>query len=169
MKAGAHAPCHSTKSNDHCTPAKFLPYWEKQYGKFHLDAAATARNTLCKRYITAKEDALTPDIWLKKIGKGHRVFVNPPYSLAAEFVEAAHYYSRVIKKLDVLMLLPVRAGSKWWPTLFEGRDLYFLRGRIKFKGSPTGAPFDSCVVWFSPFIRHTRIQCVTLPREVMGY
>lgn len=57
--------------------------------------------------------------------------------------------------MHVVMLLPSRTGAKWFqkfviPILkgVEAGEVRFLPGRIKFKGAPSGAPFDSVLVIF---------------------
>lgn len=59
--------------------------------------------------------------------RGERVFINPPYSNIAPWVEKA-------KEADLaVLLLPVRTDSDWFRALLRsGAEIRFLRKRIPF-------------------------------------
>ncbi len=55
---------------------------------------------------------------------GHRVYCNPPYGL-----------------------LPARTDTAWWHDYAMGADeIRFIRGRLRFGGATSGAPFPSVVL-----------------------
>ena len=59
--------------------------------------------------------------------------------------------SLMIKFLNVLivvMLLAARPDTRWWHEWVAGKatEVRFVKGRLKFGGSESGAPFPSAVV-----------------------
>ncbi|KKQ76476.1 MAG: N-6-adenine-methyltransferase protein [Microgenomates group bacterium GW2011_GWF1_38_5] len=76
------------------------------------------------------------------------VYVNPPYSKIAAFVEKA------IQELDeghahtVVFLVPSRTDTRWFHRYVLGRggEIRFIKGRLKFSGSKNSAPFPSMIV-----------------------
>jgi phage N-6-adenine-methyltransferase len=123
--------CLSTGKDDWETPDELFAVYNERY-QFFLDAAANHTNAKCSRWFgpgsALAEDALTVN-WPLEEGN---IWLNPPYSrgLQARFVEKA------LTKLfhDVI--------------LASGADVTFLRGRVRFKGAPAGAPFPSMIVVF---------------------
>ena len=75
---------------------------------------------------------------------GKRVFCNPPYSAIPAFL------AKRVEPYIAVYLLPSRTGTKWWHevVLPYADEIRFLRGRLKFGGSKTSAPFDSVIVVF---------------------
>lgn len=75
-------------------------------------------------------------------------FVNPPYSDIYPWMEKAVLESRAGK--TVVLLVPSRTDTRWWHkhVLAEAHEIRFIKGRLKFGGAKTGAPFPSCVVVF---------------------
>ena len=55
---------------------------------FHLDAAASAENALCSAFYTEQDNALVQPWTILEEGIW-RVFVNPPFSMAGEFLAKA--------------------------------------------------------------------------------
>lgn len=126
------------------TPRDLFEHLDKLYG-FTLDAAATDENALCKTYFTKENDGLLQS-WAD-----HTVFVNPPYGRSYN-----ERWSRKIaeegKKTVVVALLPARTGSKWFQdNILTCSTLIFLKGRVKFVGAQSGAPFDSCIAEWVPY------------------
>lgn len=75
---------------------------------------------------------------------GKRVFCNPPYSDIPAFLAKRD-------EADVtVFLLPSRTGTRWFheTVLPFAKVIRFLRGRLKFGGSKTNAPFDSLIAVF---------------------
>lgn len=124
--------------------------------RFTLDAAADETNHKCDDWLGPGgliEDALSVD-WMG------RVWLNPPYSMATEFLEHACRQSRE-HDVGSVILLPSRTDTKWfhtyvWYAPYQCvypwvKELQFIKGRLKF-GSPEGgavtnsAPFPSLVV-----------------------
>jgi phage N-6-adenine-methyltransferase len=113
---------------------------------FQLDAAASANNAECGRYFDEINSAFhqpwTPEpVWL-----------NPPYGAGVidRFVRRAQYESER-NGATVVCLIPARTATKWLAVIWQhARVIVFLRGRLKFVGADSSAPFPSALAIFSP-------------------
>jgi hypothetical protein len=63
--------------------------------------------------------------------------------LNAEFVLGA----------TVVCLVPARTDTRWWQDCCTAGEVRFVRGRLRFGGTATGAPFPSAVVVFRDELR----------------
>jgi site-specific DNA-methyltransferase (adenine-specific) len=120
---------------------------------FDLDPCATAENAKCAKFYTKKDDGLNQ--------RWHgSVFVNPPYGR-----QIAHWVRKSAREamdgVTVVMLIPARTDTNWWHGHIwdtekqqpkQGVEVRFLRGRVKFGGHKSGAPFPSAVVVFRPVV-----------------
>lgn len=107
---------------------------------FDLDACATHENAKCDKYFTVDDDALKQD-W-----RG-TVFMNPPYGREIEaFMCKA--YEESLKDATVVCLVPARTDTRWWHHYARRGKIIYLRGRLKFGGAKTSAPFPSAIVIF---------------------
>jgi hypothetical protein len=72
--------------------------------------------------------------------------VNPPYGrVIGSWVGKA-----LTDPVDELVLLvPARTDARWFVPLFE-HAICFLRGRLRFSGSLSNAPFPSALVYRGP-------------------
>lgn len=111
---------------------------------FDLDAAATAANALCAAYYTPETDGLAQS-WA-----GRRVWCNPPYGrkiglwIQKAVAEAAH------AKL-IVMLAPARTDTLWWHAALPTARPVYLKGRLRFVGASSSAPFPSALLlWNCP-------------------
>lgn len=149
----------SRESDEWSTPPDFFAKLHEQHC-FTLDAAASFQNSTVTNYfgldhvLRDQRDALAVPNWADF---GKSIWCNPPYSLGAKFIAKA--VEATTKGATVVMLLPARTDTKWyqtyvWDTVKEcfrpGVHVNFVKGRLKFGGSQTGAPFPSIVVTFSP-------------------
>ena len=74
-------------------------------------------------------------------------FCNPPYSAIRPWMEKAVLEWQAGK--TVVLLVPSRTCTAWWHNFaMKATEIRFIRGRLKFGGAKTGAPFPSCVVIF---------------------
>lgn len=88
----------------------------------------------------------------RKIGGGHRVFCNPPYSKVKEWVKKAYEESK--KGCLVVMLIPSRTDTRWFHEyVYQKQEIRFIKGRIRFVGQDgekkQSAPFLSMIVVFN--------------------
>ena len=134
----------SSKKMDWATPQDFF---EKLDAEFHftLDPCADDLNHKCEKYFTEEQDGLQQD-W-----SGERVFCNPPYGRDVQ--------KWVKKCLDettkgncelAVMLLHARTDTRWFHDYIyhKADEVRFVKGRLKFGGQTTNAPFPSMVVVF---------------------
>ena len=75
---------------------------------------------------------------------GERVFCNPPYGrgLGSWLAKA--------READLcVFLLPARTDTRWWHQYALAADeIRFIRGRLRFNGAASGAPFPSVIIIF---------------------
>lgn len=131
----------SSKSDQWATPIDFFKELDAEF-HFNLDPAADENNHKCDTYFTVKENGL-----LQSWGGGYRVFCNPPYGREiGKWVEKAFRTNAEYGNL-IVMLLPARTDTKWFHDFIYNRaEVRFVRGRLKFGESKSGAPFPSMVV-----------------------
>lgn len=131
----------STGKDDWETPQSFFNELNKEFN-FTLDPCATHETAKCAKYYTAEEDGLKQD-W-----EGETVFCNPPYSSRQQTKWVEKCY-REAKKLNtvVVALLPARTDTiRFHEYIYGKAEIRFLKGRLKFVGAPSTAPFPSMIV-----------------------
>ena len=106
---------------------------------FTLDPCATPENAKCKKFYTIDDDGLSKD-W-----SGETVFCNPPYGREiSKWVEKA-----ATSATTTVMLIPARTDTTYFHDYIYGQaEIRFIRGRVKFGDSKSGAPFPSMIVVF---------------------
>ena len=133
---------YSSKTNEWYTPQYLYEYLNKIYD-FNLDPCCTEQNRKCEQYFTIEDDGLT------KSWGGNNVFVNPPYGREiGKWVEKSLNESKL--GATVVMLIPARTDTNYWHNFIFGKasKIIFVKNRIKFGGSESGAPFPSAIVVF---------------------
>jgi len=77
-------------------------------------------------------------------------FCNPPYSQVALW--AAKIAEEAARKIEIISLVAARPGSRWFYRLVwsSAAAVCFWRGRLRFVGAASSAPFDSAVVYHGP-------------------
>ena len=149
----------SSGKDDWETPDELYHDYNQRFN-FVLDAAADGNNHKCDVWFGPDSpvnvvDALTAD-WSDYLKKGN-VWLNPPYSrgLQKRFVE------KVVNERSkqpvhthgwghVVCLLPARTDTKLFHEIIKpyASSIEFLKGRLKFKGGKSCAPFPSMIVVF---------------------
>ena len=129
----------SSDKHDWQTPPDVFEPLHSEFG-FTVDAAANACNAMLPRYWTPEDDGLAQD-WT-----GERVWCNPPYGRE----QKAFIRKAAECKADVsVLLIPARPDTAaWHDWIFPFAEVRFIRGRIKFIGGASAAPFPSAVVIF---------------------
>jgi phage N-6-adenine-methyltransferase len=110
---------------------------------FTLDACATAENTKCAEFLSPECDGLRQP-W------DGVVWCNPPYHNWGEWAEKA--WKERFRGVKTVMLLPARTDTKAFHAFIhrkQGVSVEFLKGRIKFVGADSCAPFPSMIVVFN--------------------
>lgn len=119
------------------TPQDLFDKLNEEFG-FTLDVASTHENAKTSRHYTQEEDGLKQS-WDNEI-----VWCNPPYGRGlADWVKKA---SEQLGGVCV-MLIPSRTDTKWFHEyIYHKAEIRFLKGRLKFGGHKTAAPFPNMVV-----------------------
>lgn len=138
---------HSHERDDWTTPPDLFEELDKEFN-FTLDVAADAHNSCCSDFISEDVNALTFEPW----GYGDEVvWCNPPYSKWQKFVAKADEQFRRRKNIVIVMLLAARTDTRAFHDYLYLKphvEIRFIRGRLKFGGSKTGAPFPSMLaIW----------------------
>ena len=129
----------SSNSDEWSTPSDVFDRLNNEFN-FNLDACATDFNHKCQNYFTQAENGL------KQSWGGYRVFCNPPYSNISEWVKKAYYESYKADTL-ICLLIPARTDTRYFQEYILHRaEIRFIKGRLHFNNSKTGAPFPSMIV-----------------------
>ena len=132
----------SSKTAEWETPQDVFDAFNRQF-HFTLDPCCTHENAKCERHFTKEENGLVQD-W-----SNETVFLNPPYGrVIGGWMKKAYKSSR--QGATVVSLIPSRTDTIWWHDYATKGEIWFLKGRLKFGGSQTSAPFPSAVVIFRP-------------------
>ena len=135
-----------SKSVEWQTPLDLFDFLDEEFGPFHLDAAATRENALCKMHFTKEDDSLKQN-WFGN------VYCNPPYGreLASWIAKAQKEIAENVNVKSVTMLLPARTDTKWFHKIYlqPNVEMYFIKGRLKYSGYSTPAGFGSMILRFT--------------------
>lgn len=127
------------------TPDKWFEYLDLEFG-FTLDPCCVSETAKCKKYYTLKDNGLYQS-WAEE-----RVFMNPPYGREIpKWMEKAYKESRENGAL-VVCFVPARVDTNWWHQYATKGEIRFPKGRVKFKGAKTSAPFPIAIIIFRPKI-----------------
>ena len=132
----------SSKTPEWYTPQETFDSLDKEFG-FTLDPCCTHENAKCALHFTKDDDGLNQD-WGTEI-----VFMNPPYGRTIKAWMCKAYESS-LNGATVVCLVPARTDTAWWHDYAMKGEYRLLRGRLKFGGALTNAPFPSAVVVFKP-------------------
>lgn len=134
----------SSQTNEWATPQDFFDVLNKEF-HFTLDPCATKENAKCLQFFTQEDDGLLQS-W-----DNHIVFCNPPYGHEiGKWVKKAYEESRN-PGITIVMLIPSRTDTKYFHEYIYNKpnvEIRFLKGRLKFVGGKSSAPFPSMVVIF---------------------
>ena len=134
----------SSKKMDWATPQDFFNKLNAEF-QFTLDPCADDNNHKCEKYFTEEQDGLKQD-W-----SGERVFCNPPYGR-----DVPKWVKKCVDETTTgdcelaVMLLHARTDTRWFHDYIyhKADEVRFVKGRLKFGGQTTSAPFPSMVVVF---------------------
>lgn len=132
------APLHSSKSDMWATPQDFYDVLDREFG-FEVDVCATAENSKCPAFFTEEQNGLA-QTWTGTC------WMNPPYSEIGTWIQKAAHAAA--DGATVVALIPARVDTRYWWDYCRHAEIRFVRGRLKFGGSPNSAPFPSAVVVF---------------------
>ena len=132
----------SSKHNEWSTPQDFFDKLDKEF-HFTLDPCCTHENAKCEKHYTITEDGLMQD-WSSDV-----VFINPPYGgHTGAWLDKA--YRESLKGATVVCLIVSSTDRSYWHEIIfpYASQVRWIRGRIKFGGMESTAPFASAVVIF---------------------
>lgn len=134
----------SSKTDIWSTPQSFFDKLDAEF-HFTLDVCASMENAKCDRYFTETDDGLHKE-WRGVC------WMNPPYGREMpKWIRKAH--EAALNGAIVVCLLPSRTDTKaWHEYVMAAHEVRFVRGRLKFGGCSSSAPFPSAVVVFRPAI-----------------
>lgn len=134
----------SSERTDWETPHEFFGNVDNSYGPFDLDVCASRDNAKAPTYFDENDDGLQQD-WGRR-----RCWMNPPFGRGiAAWVRKA--YESAQDGATVVCLLPARTDTSWWHDYVEkAQEVRKLRGRLKFVGAKSNAPFPVALVVFRP-------------------
>jgi phage N-6-adenine-methyltransferase len=133
----------SSATDNWATPQDYFDRVSSTYGPFDLDVCASVDNAKCPHFFTKEVDGLAQ----KWTGK---VWMNPPYGREIGRWMRKAYESAQSGNATVVCLVPARTDTAWWHDYAAKGKVEFIRGRLKFGGSPHSAPFPSALVVFNP-------------------
>lgn len=142
---------YSSRSEEWETPAYIFDPLDAEF-RFTLDACANADNAKCSAYFTREQDGLLQDWRTWKRGNDGAVWCNPPYGKhiglwMAKAQETAKGGATVV------CLVHARTGTRWFHKYVyekQGVEMRFIKGRVKFVGATSSAPFPSMIVVYRP-------------------
>jgi site-specific DNA-methyltransferase (adenine-specific) len=146
----------SSKTNEWYTPGKLFNWLDEQFS-FTLDPCCTHENAKCKKHYTLEDDGLSKD-W-----DNETVFMNPPYGgHTSDWLLKAQ--QQTLKGTTTVCLIVSSTDRSYWHDIIDkyADEIWFLRGRVKFGGQKTTAPFASAIVIFRPHTTQKKISFVDL-------
>jgi phage N-6-adenine-methyltransferase len=146
MRANKLEALHASSRDDWETPNALYSHYDRVL-LFDLDVCATATTAKCARWYSKAQDGLSSP-W------DGRVWCNPPYGRdVGRWIKRALWAVQAAQTAPVAcLLLPARTDTEWFHLLYgaPGVQIDFLRGRIRFVGAASTAPFPSIVATIRP-------------------
>lgn len=137
---------------------------------FQVDAAASAENALCRRFITEEENTLITR-WADMISLPGYAWLNPPYSDITPFVRKVAAESA--QQVGTVMLVPADTSVGWFSeAIATASEVRFITaGRLSFINAATGKPVNgnnkgSMLIIWHPYPR-THCQFTTVERGTL--
>lgn len=130
----------SSERMDWETPPELFDPLNEEF-HFTLDVCATVQNAKCTRFFTPEEDGLkqkwTGVCWM-----------NPPYGREVKaWMKKA--YEESLRGATVVCLVPSRTDTFWWHEYaMKADEIRYVRGRVRFIGAESTAPFPSSLIIF---------------------
>lgn len=129
------AALFSSASVHWSTPEELLRALDAEFGPFTLDPCPLDDSATAGSPLFGKDG-------LHRSWKGERVFCNPPYSRGID-----NWLKKAAEADVAVYLLPARTDTRWFHDYaMKADEIRFLRGRLKFGGAKSCAPFPSLVL-----------------------
>lgn len=145
----------SSDRQDWETPQEFFDKLDAVY-HFTLDVCATKENAKCEFYYSPQDNGLEMPWSFEYIKEV--CWLNPPYGREiGRWVKKAYEEAQSFNCV-VVALLPARTDTAWWHDyVMKAQQIYLIRGRLKFVGGKSCAPFPSAVVVFANTAGHVGV------------
>lgn len=144
-KIGPLDVMYSSKKQDWSTPQELFVKLNDEF-HFTMDPCADDLNHKCEKYYTKDQDGL------KQNWAGEKVFCNPPYGREiGKWVKKCYDETNTGDCQLAVMLIPARTDTRWFHDYIYNHnadEIRFIKGRLRFGGSNTDAPFPSMIVVF---------------------
>ena len=124
------------------TPQDFFDLMDSEF-HFDVDVCAEDETAKCNIYYTVDDDGLSKE-W------NSICWMNPPYGR-----EIGKWMAKALAEskrgVTVVALVPARTDTTWWhESVMPAAEIRYVRGRLRFGGSDSSAPFPSAVVVYHP-------------------
>lgn len=135
---GINESWYTSNTQEWATPQKVFDELDAEF-HFTLDPCCTHENAKCEKHYTIEDDGLS------KSWGGEVVFCNPPYRDMSKWAKKC--YEESLNGTLVVMLVPARTDTRWfWDYIYHKAEIRFIKGRLRFGGSSSNAPFPSMIV-----------------------
>lgn len=124
------------------TPKWFFAALDSEF-RFTLDVCASMDNRKCKVFYSIHQDAF-------RLQWRGTCWMNSPYGRDIGRWMAKAKVSALENNATVVCLVPARCDTNWWFDHARFGEVRFLKGRLKFEGAPSAAPFPSALVIYRP-------------------
>lgn len=124
------------------TPDNFIAEVVKKFGALSYDLAASKLNTRADKFFDKDQNSLTQD-WNAINGN---LWLNPPFDNITPWAKKCSEYRGIG---SILFLVPASCGSNWFRDfVYPFSKVYFLNGRLTFKGCNDPYPKDCILAHF---------------------
>jgi len=134
-----HEVAYEQGTDEHDTPISFFAPIADAVGGFELDPCASESSDLADVNLTKEDGGLRE--W------HGRVWMNPPYSNVAEWMQHANRQHQHGNTQLIIGLVFARTGTQWFHNHATSADtLCLVEGRLTFGNADNSAPAPSMVV-----------------------
>jgi len=138
--------------DDHDTPESFFRPFHELFEGFDLDPSASETSALAARNVTKDEDGMSMgwfgDVWL-----------NPPYSEVADWLDYGERQVAAGNVDNLVALVYARTGTKWFHNIAVYADVMCLvEGRLTFGDGEYSAPAPSMVLVWGPMSKDRGVR-----------
>ena len=135
----SRAYCPPAQKDTWGTPQDLFDRLDAEF-HFTLDVCALPENAKCEQFYSPADNGLAQ-------GWRGACWMNPPYGRAiGPWMRKAYEESR--RGATVVCLVPSRTDTAWWHDYAMRGEVRFLRGRLRFQGAASSAPFASALIIF---------------------
>lgn len=161
------APMMSSNDTGWCTPAEVIELLSK-VANIALDPCSNEHSIVgADRSISLPDDGLAAE-W--SCEENELIYCNPPYG--REIAPWTNKCADTGVEHNVVALVPARTDTRWWQdSVSSAAAVCFWRGRLRFSGHSSPAPFPSAIVlwtWRQVTILHRFKQAFAPRGQIVG-